>query len=235
MKSLWITGLLLPLIGCTALQAVTAPPRDITGRLLIHAKDDSYVWRWTYDGGIGKECSGSGTTDSKKGESPYRDVDAGTQVVIKDSSGKLLGTGVVGAGAIADLSFHGSCEFSLNARSVAGSDFYTFEVGNRKGVTYSRKELEQNNWKVDLVMQEDSIQTNTKPSIDPKEKQDWTTVRELTRSSEEAKHKQAVAEEKAKRRYQEQQLCIAEQELAEFDGRSVEGKCKQVLSGLTPN
>lgn len=88
----------------------------------------------------GDDCQGSGG---------YDDIRTGAQVVVKDGSGKLLGTSSLLSGTASD-SF--SCDFAFFVDDVPDADFYSVEVSHRGEITNSRKELEDNAWIVGLTL-----------------------------------------------------------------------------------
>ena len=95
------------LIGCAlvALVGCSAKPQTLKGTLTILANSKTPVAYSAVRDEYGGECSGS----SAVGEQALSDVKAGSQVVVKDASGKVLSTGVLGTGSVADLSSVGAC------------------------------------------------------------------------------------------------------------------------------
>lgn len=87
------------------------------------------------DGFFTGPCFGSGG---------YSDIGPGTQVVVKDRSGKIMATGSLGPGKARGGSI---CQFKF-AMEVPSSDFYSFEVGRRGSITYTPEELEAAGWHV---------------------------------------------------------------------------------------
>jgi hypothetical protein len=79
----------------------------------------------------------------------YSDINAGTSVVVRDQSGKVLATGSLDAGKIVSLE---TCEFAFSVQSVPDADFYQVEVSRRGNMTYSKSDLDKRNWKVSLSL-----------------------------------------------------------------------------------
>lgn len=86
-----------------------------------------------------RSCSGSGE---------FADISEGTQVKVRDASGKLLATGELarsrGAGSM--------CIFRFTVTDVPDAELYALEVGRRGEIRYPRKEMENMNWTVDLFL-----------------------------------------------------------------------------------
>jgi len=67
----------------------------------------------------------------------YNDIRAGTDVIVRDETGKTVALGQLGSGT----SSMGSCEFPFQVRQVpAGSKFYTVEVSHRGEITFKADE-----------------------------------------------------------------------------------------------
>jgi hypothetical protein len=108
------------------------PSHTIIGSLTLTDTDE--LWS------KGDDCQGSGG---------YDDIRTGAQVVVKDGSGRLLGTSSLLSGTASD-SF--SCDFAFFVDDVPDADFYSVEVSHRGEITNSRKELEDNAWIVGLTL-----------------------------------------------------------------------------------
>ena len=78
----------------------------------------------------------------------YSDVNSGTNVTVKNGEGKLLGITDLSSGETAGSY---SCKFSFEME-VANSEFYSFDIGNRDEVSYSKDELEAKGWSLDLTL-----------------------------------------------------------------------------------
>lgn len=73
----------------------------------------------------------------------YADLAVGTQVTVKDGSGKILATSSLTGGRV---TMHG-CVFTYSV-SVPAADFYQVEVAHRGALTFSQEELAANDWQV---------------------------------------------------------------------------------------
>lgn len=130
-------------------ESVSSPnnTHSITGTLVIK--------EWIY-GVEGQSCSG---------ENGYEDIKAGKQILVKNNKGEILGTGELDQGkgvktllseeleqkAIeAGLGTPLMCKFPITIENVPQADFYTFEIGRRGGITYTAKQLEQQDWKIEF-------------------------------------------------------------------------------------
>ncbi len=85
------------------------------------------------------ESTGSGC----QGTRGYDDIHSGAQVVVRDESGTVLATTSLGNGTLLET---GMCYFEFHVGSLPRAQFYSFEVSRRGELTYSRSELEQNDW-----------------------------------------------------------------------------------------
>jgi hypothetical protein len=75
----------------------------------------------------------------------YGDLAAGGNVVIRDGSGTILGTGSITSGRL-DSS---GCHLSWNVDDVPDAEFYQVTVTHRGELDYSRSQLESKNWEID--------------------------------------------------------------------------------------
>ncbi len=89
---------------------------------------------------IGGECAGY---------EGYSDIHAGTAVVVKDESGKVLATGSLSDGKVLNI---GNCQFTFKVDGLSDAKFYQVEVSHRGIVTYSRDDLDKASWKVGLTV-----------------------------------------------------------------------------------
>jgi hypothetical protein len=78
----------------------------------------------------------------------YSDVNSGTNVSVKNGDGKLLGVTDLSSGVTVG-SYR--CKFSFELE-VSKSDFYSFDIGNRDEVSYSKDELESKDWNLELTL-----------------------------------------------------------------------------------
>lgn len=109
----------------------------------------------------------------------YEDIKTGSQIVIKDASGKIVATGLLGQGKTTpkpltddqrkkmqdpQVAQHlngrvpSLCNFPFTVENIPYSDFYTLELDNdRRGqLTFKADELEQKGWDVTLTMDSES-------------------------------------------------------------------------------
>jgi hypothetical protein len=83
-------------------------------------------------------------------------IQGGAQVVIKNSGGTIIGTGHLDAGTgippdpqRADPNENLPwCAFPFTIGALPDSDFYSINIGSRPAVTYSRSDMESQNWQV---------------------------------------------------------------------------------------
>jgi hypothetical protein len=95
------------------------------------------------------QCTGSGG---------YDDIQAGTQVTVRDAGGQIIAVGSLGPGVAHDDMGtpmtsddpieSPMCVFPILVRDVPDSDFYAIEVSHRGELTFTRAELESLNWEV---------------------------------------------------------------------------------------
>lgn len=85
--------------------------------------------------------AGAGCT----GDSGFDDVQAGAQVVIRDSAGKQVALGELGPGSTTGKlsAIDTTCEFTLLVFDIPeGDDIYTVEVSHRGEISFTRDEGE---------------------------------------------------------------------------------------------
>lgn len=120
--------------------------------------DDASSGKRTIDGTVTVGDTGSLSSvffadgESCYGRGGYSDIKPGTQVVVRDGSGMILGKG-----ALADSSFSksengGSCLLQFTVTDIPESDFYAITVGRRGDLTYSSAELAAAGNRVDLSL-----------------------------------------------------------------------------------
>jgi hypothetical protein len=112
--------------------ATTTTRPSMTGILTLHDPDAAYQY--------GDVCSGTGG---------YDDVDAGASVVVTNEQGTVIGTGSLGLGS---ASPGGDCVFNFTVAGLPEGRFYGVEVSHRGKVTFSREQLEQDGWNVELTL-----------------------------------------------------------------------------------
>jgi hypothetical protein len=125
-KQLFLTSLaLIAILGCGG------GKRLVTGSITVRDTDQAYS--------TGALC---------RTEGGYDDVRVGTDVVVKDGQGAIIGVGSLEDGQ-ADSAFDCRFDFSLE---VKDSEFYSFEVGDRGEISYSRADLEAQAWDVSFSL-----------------------------------------------------------------------------------
>jgi hypothetical protein len=82
------------------------------------------------------------------GEGGYSDVSSGTEVVVTDQAGEIVGVGRLREGLIIDVNY--GCRFEFTVDVPPGLPFYTVEVGRRGELTYTLAEMEADRWFLDL-------------------------------------------------------------------------------------
>lgn len=135
--SLVALGLLV--IGCGGTASPAPAERTITGEVRLNNGDT--VLR--SDG----DCQGTGGFD---------DINVATQAVVKNDAGTIVGTTRLEAAPIVDTTDRRErylskrrCDYTFTV-VVPDSPFYSIEVGRRGALTYSRPELEDAGWAVEM-------------------------------------------------------------------------------------
>lgn len=128
----------------TAVPTATAEPAyTLSGQFVIINVAD-----WTKYGDSPDECSGRWA-----GGGRLKDLDAGTQVTIKDQAGSVLGVTQFGKGHFerhGGMSKGGSCTFSFTAKDLPKRAFYEVSVQGRGSTTYSFEDLQTRQWRIGL-------------------------------------------------------------------------------------
>ena len=88
---------------------------------------------------VGSSCYTSGG---------YSDISSGTNVTVKNGEGKLLVISDLSEGVTAGSY---SCRFDFELE-LPSSEFYSFDIGNRDEVNYSKADLESRDWTLDLSL-----------------------------------------------------------------------------------
>jgi hypothetical protein len=88
---------------------------------------------------IGDSCSGDGG---------YSDIDEGATVSVKNQSGTLIGSGRLGPGTVQGGSTLKWCVFPFEVGGVKDAEFFQVEVSHRGGLSYSKAEMQANDWTV---------------------------------------------------------------------------------------
>ena len=129
-STLVVLGIIGVALGGWALVGkVTKSDHTITGTLALVDTDSQ--------GGLdeGDLCSGSGG---------YDDIGPGADVKVTDGKGELIGSSNLGVGKYNGF----ACSFEFTVESVRDADFYSVEVSHRGGLSFSKAEIEANDWTV---------------------------------------------------------------------------------------
>lgn len=109
----------------------------------------------TFRGAAGDDCQGGGG---------FSDMHAGAQVVVKDAASQIIAAGSLSAGTLPQATNEAGtpvvdrsrsfseCVFTFEVANVPAADFYTVEVSDRGGITYSHAELVEKDWTVDVTL-----------------------------------------------------------------------------------
>lgn len=136
------------LLAVVALTVFKKESHTITGSITLSAflGDTSIALDDYQNPAKGDECSGLGG---------YDDMDAGTEVTVKDEDGTLLATGSLQEGKLSDFSEDGAfflCKFSFVIEDVPDAKFYSIETGTRGEISFSKEEMEKQDWEVGLSL-----------------------------------------------------------------------------------
>ena len=113
---------LISLLGCSV------GAKTVTGSFTVIDTGQAYS--------VGNTCSTYG--------SGFDDVGVGTDVVVKSGEGAIVGVGKLEIG-VAQSAYECRFPFTLE---VKDAEFYSFEVGDRGDLSYSRADLEAMGWSV---------------------------------------------------------------------------------------
>lgn len=78
----------------------------------------------------------------------YSDIGGGTDVIVKDGAGKVIALTQLLRGTPVGLY---SCRFDFEVK-LPSSEFYSFSIGDRDEITYSKAELVDRSWRLDLTL-----------------------------------------------------------------------------------
>jgi hypothetical protein len=93
-----------------------------------------------FDSEVSESCQGSGG---------YEDIRPGADVTIRNETGATIATGALGSGEYAS-GF--GCDYDFSVEGVPDAAFYRIEVSHRGEVEYSKSEMEQQDWTVQLSL-----------------------------------------------------------------------------------
>jgi TonB family protein len=95
----------------------------------------------------------SGEGNNCFGRSGYQDIRGGTQIIIKDGSGKVLAIGKISNGrSPAWQYFQHICRFTFKISNISRTNFYSIKIGRRGEIFYSYQDLVRQNWNVNLTL-----------------------------------------------------------------------------------
>ena len=132
-----VTVIVLVVVGIAGaawalLSQATERTYTIKGNMTLFDLDDFRGYK------AGDSCSGSGG---------YRDIREGATVTVKDEAGTLVGSGSLGPGRISDESLR-LCVFPIEVKGVKDANFFQVEVSHRGGLSYSKADMERNDWTI---------------------------------------------------------------------------------------
>jgi hypothetical protein len=117
-------------VGLNNSGALTAH-HDVIGTFELRATDTAFPAILVTSGG----CKGTGG---------YADIAEGTSVTLKDGSGSLLATSVLGPGSGTST----NCLVSFNLPAVPEVPFYSLEVGRRGALSYDLASMKSRGWAI---------------------------------------------------------------------------------------
>jgi hypothetical protein len=93
----------------------------------------------------------------------FKDLNVGAMVIVTDEAGVVIATGEIAPhpnGAFFNTNLFdpqgnlvgAHCLFRVDVKGVPDSNFYTINIGPRKGPTWSLSELEALNWHTELII-----------------------------------------------------------------------------------
>ena len=121
--------------ACLALIGCGAGGQTVSGTLTIVGGSGATVDR---------------TADTCAGQGGYNDMHDGTEVVVKDGAGVIIGTGRLDFDPTADGRAN-VCVWRFEAPTKS-SDFYSVSIGHRDPVTYSATEMDALDWSLVLTL-----------------------------------------------------------------------------------
>jgi hypothetical protein len=95
-----------------------------------------------------------GYSDNCYGTGGYSDISSGMSITVIDDKGTIVATGQTGSGNHPENNSYSSvtCIFKFDVRQIPKRNFYTFDLGRRRKLSYSFAELEEMNWKLSLSL-----------------------------------------------------------------------------------
>lgn len=101
--------------------------------------------------------SGLGSGSECKGYKGYSDIYGGQQILIKDGKGEVIAVGSLGTGVRDSQYPNVACNLSIVVNNIPDSDFYQIVLGSGKrgSLIYSKQELQQKKWSVNVSLSDD--------------------------------------------------------------------------------
>jgi hypothetical protein len=138
----------------TSLEAMIAAGNDVTpgasethtvtGTVLL-VDQDNFSSETPLNPHVGETCTG---------RDDYSDIEPGAPIHALDEAGSIVGLSSLPIGEIIFVRTRSfGCKFSWTIE-VEDTDFYVFEIADREGPTYSRADLEEAGWTVELSIGE---------------------------------------------------------------------------------
>ncbi len=119
-------------IAGVASRAASHATHTVKGTFELHDSSPYSDNYWTSGG----SCEGSGG---------YSDIQEGATVNVLNQDGTVIATGALGSGTAVTRS---ECDFPINVDNVPDATFYKIEVTHRGQLTFSKSEMESNDWTV---------------------------------------------------------------------------------------
>lgn len=113
---------------------------SIDGRFRLAPSGNVTFPNYKFDGG---QCYGVGG---------YEDVREGLQVVVRDASSVIVGTGQLRRQPAGRDTDYSACLFVWKISNIPQSGFYSIEVGNRGTIIYAHTDLQRNNFLAEATL-----------------------------------------------------------------------------------
>ncbi|MCA1823035.1 MAG: hypothetical protein LC640_01960 [Frankia sp.] len=129
-------GLALVLVIAMASRGTTH--REISGTFTIYTSDFTSAQ-------LGQSCRGANVSYG------YADIEDGTNVIVEDGGGEVIGTGELSGGVVDPL----GCKFDWEVTDLPDTSSYSITVSHRGALHYTRSELEDHDWVVSITLGND--------------------------------------------------------------------------------
>ena len=143
----------LALLGLAAVLVACQPAAAPVGSGQANAPSSTPTMH-TLQGGLELNSTSVliGTVSGCNGTDGYDDIHEGSQVVVTNESGTVIGTTELGPGRSQSSGVGCRYDFSV---AVPDAAFYNIAVGDRGKLTYSKAELESRSWGVVMTLGSD--------------------------------------------------------------------------------